>query len=56
MKKHLSKYEARLKAFHKASPKTKDLCAASQHTDAAIAKNKSISNYKNLTAQSEDVR
>ena len=47
----IKKYEARLKAFHKASPKTKIcVCGISAPTDAAMAKNKSISNYKKFNS------
>ena len=47
----IKKYEARLKAFHKASPKTKIcVCGISAPTDSAMAKNKSISNYKKFNS------
>ena len=47
----IKKYKARLKAFHKASPKTKIcVCGISAPTDSAMAKNKSISNYKKFNS------
>ena len=47
----VKKYGERLKAFHKASPKTKIcVCGISAPTDAAMEKNKSISYYKKFNS------